>query len=166
MATGLETERLLLRSSRISDAKTLFAILGDETSRPYTFILVSLRECRRYIAANERQRQKLGYGLWIVTEKSSGRIVGFGGLYDDPFDAGWGPEIAYHFAADARGKGYATELTLHALNTARDLNLPEVRAFAHPDNPSSRRVLEKTGFSEERFVPEMNRYLYAWRPSP
>ncbi len=160
MATGLETERLFLRPSRISDAKTLFAILGDEASRPYTFNLGSLRECRRYITANERQRRKLGYGLWIVTEKSSGRIAGFGGLYDDPFDAGWGPEIAYHFAADVRGKGYATELTLHALSAARELNLPEVRAFAHPDNIASRRVLEKAGFVEDRFVAEMDRLLY------
>ena len=100
-----------------------------------------------------------------MIEKESDRVVGFGGLYDDPFDDGWGPEVAYHFKKEARGKGYATELTIHALDVARDLDLPEVRAFAHPDNASSRRVLEKAGFSEERLVPEMNRYLYTWRPS-
>ncbi|MEQ8266615.1 MAG: GNAT family N-acetyltransferase [Parvibaculum sp.] len=164
VVTRQETARLLLRSSRISDAKALLPILGDEPSRPYTFNLVSLREARRYIAANECQRRKLGYGLWIVIEKSSGQIVGFGGLYDDPFDVLWGPEIAYHFTADVRGKGYATELTLHSLNAARELNLPEVRAFAHPDNVASKRVLEKAGFIEDRFVPEMDRHLYSYRP--
>ena len=40
------------------------------------------------------------------------------------------------------------------------LRLPEVRAFAHPANAGSRRVLEKAGFAVVRFVPEMNRLLY------
>lgn len=163
VVTRLETDRLILRPSRISDANALLPILGDETSRPYTFNLASLREARRYIAANECQRRKLGYGLWIAIEKSSGQIVGFGGLYDDPFDVLWGPEIANHFTGDVRGKGYATELALYALSTAREMNLPEVRAFAHPDNAASKRVLEKAGFIEERFVPEMDRYLYSYR---
>ncbi|MEQ8281497.1 MAG: GNAT family N-acetyltransferase [Parvibaculum sp.] len=160
VVTWLETDRLLLRPSRISDARALLAILGDEASRPHTFNLASLREARRYIAANECHRRKLGYGLWIVTEKSSGQIVGFGGLYDDPFDVLWGPEIAYHFTTDVRGEGYATELTLYALNTAREMNLAEVSAFAHPDNAASRRVLEKAGFIQERFIAGMNRHLY------
>jgi RimJ/RimL family protein N-acetyltransferase len=42
----------------------------------------------------------------------------------------------------------------------RVLRLPEVRAFAHPGNPGSRRVLEKRGFELVRFVPEMERLLH------
>lgn len=43
------------------------------------------------------------------------------------------------------------------------LGLPEVSAFAHPDNAASRRVLAKAGFAPVRTVPEMDRILY-WRP--
>jgi RimJ/RimL family protein N-acetyltransferase len=43
------------------------------------------------------------------------------------------------------------------------LRLSEVRAFARPDNIASRRVLEKSGFAEVRFVPEMGRLLYCRR---
>jgi ribosomal-protein-alanine N-acetyltransferase len=40
------------------------------------------------------------------------------------------------------------------------LALPEVRAFARPDNAASRRVLERAGFEVVRFIPAMERFLY------
>jgi [ribosomal protein S5]-alanine N-acetyltransferase len=40
------------------------------------------------------------------------------------------------------------------------LRLPEVRPFAHPANVGSQRVLEKASFEVERFVREMERFLY------
>jgi [ribosomal protein S5]-alanine N-acetyltransferase len=45
--------------------------------------------------------RKVGYGPWVVLEKARGVIIGFGGLYDDPFDVGWGIEVSYHFAVTA-----------------------------------------------------------------
>jgi ribosomal-protein-alanine N-acetyltransferase len=33
--------------------------------------------------------------------KSDKRIVGWGGLYDDPFDSGWGVEVGYFFHPSA-----------------------------------------------------------------
>jgi ribosomal-protein-alanine N-acetyltransferase len=160
--TQMDTDRLVLRRPRLSDAPELLAFLGDADAMRYTFRLASLPECRRHIAGHECQRRKRGFGPWTVRRKADERIIGFGGLYDDPFDPGWGPEVGYHFAPSAWGHGYATELTRHCLEVARDrLGLAEVRAFAHPDNTASRRVLEKSGFVEQRFVPEMSRYLYA-----
>jgi hypothetical protein len=59
------------------------------------------------------------------------------------------------------GHGFATELTLACTSLADEvLDLPEVRAFAHPKNIGSQRVLEKAGFEMMRFVPEMDRLLY------
>jgi [ribosomal protein S5]-alanine N-acetyltransferase len=163
-AMTLETERLALRPPLLADAHELLAFLGDADAMRYTFCLADLRACRRHIAAHACQRRKRGFGPWTVIEKESARIIGFGGLYDDPFDPGWGPEIAYRFAPAAWGRGYASELARFALALAHGAHgLAEVRAFAHPDNPASRRVLAKLGFTEERFLPAMNRYLYAHR---
>jgi [ribosomal protein S5]-alanine N-acetyltransferase len=160
----LETERLLLRKAFLSDAPDLQRILGDEDAMRYTRRMASLRECRRYIAGHECQRRKLGYGPWVVIEKLRYAVVGFGGLCDDPFDVGWGIEVTYHFIQTAWGNGYATELTEFCLKLAHErLGFSEVRAFAHPDNAASLRVLEKTGFERQRFVPEMNRYLFVHR---
>ena len=66
--------------------------------------------------------------------------IGFGGLYDDPLEVGWGIEVGYHFAKTAWGSGYATELTEFCLRVAHErLGFDEIRAFAHPDNVASQR---------------------------
>lgn len=160
----LETDRLLLRRPLLSDAPDLHRILGDEDTMQYTRRLASLRDCRRHIAGHECQHRKKGYGPWVVVEKSGRTLIGFGGLYDDPFDVGWGAEVGYHFAKTAWGNGYATELTEFCLHMAHArLGFAEVRAFAHPNNAASQRVLEKAGFARQRFLPTMNRYLFAHR---
>ncbi|MBI1262985.1 MAG: GNAT family N-acetyltransferase [Rhizobiales bacterium] len=159
-----ETSRLLCRSPRLADAPDLWRILGDEAARPYTFKTTSLRDTRRHIAGNECQRRKVGFGPWTVIEKASGSIVGFGGLYEDPFFPGWGPEVGYHFAPGIWRRGYATELTIYALQYAHESRgIAEVIAFAHPDNLASQRVLQKTGFAFERFVDHLCRYQYVHR---
>jgi ribosomal-protein-alanine N-acetyltransferase len=160
----LETRRLLFTIPRLSDAADLLQFLGDPNAMRYTFWLKDLTHCRRYIAGHECQRRKVDYGPWTVRAKADGRIIGFGGLYDDPFDPGWGIEIGYRFAPFAWGKGYATELTKFCLTFAHTrLDVSAIRAFAHPDNAASRRVLSKTGFQERQFVAAMNRYLYEYR---
>jgi ribosomal-protein-alanine N-acetyltransferase len=160
----LETERLVLRRPRLSDGPALLKFLGDAGAMRYTLEFSDLSACRRHIAAHECQRRKVGYGPSCILRKEDGQIIGFGGLCDDPFDTGWGPEINYHFVPSVWGNGYATELTRFCLKVARDqLGLAEVRAFAHPNNAASRRVLKKTGFDELSFIPEMNRHLYSHR---
>jgi ribosomal-protein-alanine N-acetyltransferase len=157
----LETARLMFRSPRLADASTLFEFLGDATAMQYTNVQASLRDCRRYLAAHERQRRRAGCAPWVVIERTTGVLIGFGGLYEDPFDPGWGVEVGYFLAPGAWGKGYATELTLFCIAQARQqVRWPVLSAFAHPRNVASQRVLLKSGFHQERFVPEMERYLY------
>jgi [ribosomal protein S5]-alanine N-acetyltransferase len=157
----IETARLLLRPPRLTDAPALFEFLGDTTAMQYTTPRTSLRDCRRYLAAHERQRRRVGCAPWVIAEKGIGATIGFGGLYDDPFDPGWGVEVGYFLAPAAWGKGYATELTRFCVALARDqARWPRLRAFAHPQNTASQRVLSKAGFAQERVVPEMNRLLY------
>ena len=155
----IETDRLRLRPTRLADAETLFKFLGDPEAMRFTHVQPSLRACRRHIAAYEHQRTRIGCAPWTIFEKAGG-IVGWGGLYEDPFDRGWGIEVGYFFAPSAWGRGYATELVMFCLDVARTLGLQRLTAFAHPENAGSRRVLEKVGFIVERYVPEMRRFLY------
>ncbi len=163
----LETDRLVLRRPLLADAPALFAFLGDPAAMRYTHAQETLRGCRRHIAAHERQRRAIGCAPWTVIAKTGGAIIGWGGLYEDPFERGWGIELGYFFAPAAWGEGYASELTAACLRVAREaLGLTEVRAFAHPENVASRRVLEKAGFEVERFVPALTRFLYRRRLAP
>ena len=158
---SIETTRLILRPPILADVPMLFQFLGDAEAMRYTHCDVSLRQCRRRIAVHEWRRRRDGYAPWTIMTKADGLMIGWGGLYDDPFDPGWGVEIGYHFHPAAWGKGYATEMALACMSVADNvLRLPEVSAFAQRENAASRRVLEKVGFEQVRFVPEMERFLY------
>jgi RimJ/RimL family protein N-acetyltransferase len=127
----------------------------------HTHADASLKECRRRVAVHERHRRRNGYAPWTIMAKSESRIIGWGGLYDDPFDPGWGTEVAYFFHPSVWGQGYASEMVAACMGVADySLRLPEVRAFAHPANAGSQRVLEKASFEVVRFLPEMDRFLY------
>jgi RimJ/RimL family protein N-acetyltransferase len=147
----------------MSDAAALFGFLDDVEAMRYTQALASLRDCRRYLAVHERQRRRTGCTPWVVLRKDDCAIIGFGGLYDDPFYPGWGIELGYFFAPAAWGCGYATELARFCLDLAeRERRWPQIRAFARPQNTASQRVLQKAGFEMVRYVPEMERYLYRY----
>ena len=155
-----ETPRLTLRNPRLADTGALFGFMGDPALMRLTHCHASPRALRRYLAAHACQRRRTGFGPWTVIETATGAIIGFGGLYEDPFDPGWGLEVAYFFAAAAQGRGFASELVTASLATAWAAGAPRVDAFAHPSNIASRRVLAKAGFRERRHVPEMDRLLY------
>lgn len=160
-ASALDTARLLLRPPRLADAPALFGFLGDAQAMRHTHADASLRECRRRVAAHERARRRDGFAPWKVVTKANGHVIGWGGLYVDPFEPGWGPEVGYFLHPGAWGHGYASELVAACTALADGaLALPELRAFAHPENAASRRVLEKAGFAAERWVPEMHRTLF------
>ena len=160
----VETERLVLRRPTLADVPALFEFLRDATAMQYTRVDASVRECRRRIAAHERRRRRDGYAPWTVVTRAEGRIVGWGGLYNDPFQRGWGVEVGYFLHPSAWGFGYATELMSACTDIAdHALELREIRAFTRPENVRSRRVLEKAGFGMVKFVPEMERLLYRRR---
>lgn len=155
------TARLTLHRPRLADAAALFAFLGDAAAMAYTVHNPSLRAVRRRIAAHARQARRDGFGPWTI-RRQDGTVIGWGGLYTDPCDPGWGVEVGYAFHPAAWGQGYASELVAACTALADGpLGLAELRAFAHPDNHASRRVLEKAGFVAQREVAEMHRILYA-----
>lgn len=158
----LETERLLLRPPTLRDVPALFEFLGDPLAMQHTHLDTSLRQCRRRIAVHERRRRRDGTAPWSVfTKQDPNRIVGWGGIYEDPFDPGWGVELGYAFHPRVWGRGYATELARFSVDYAdRVLGLPELNAFAKADNGASRRVLEKVGFEELGFEAVLGRLHY------
>lgn len=161
LPSTLQTKRLTLSRPRLADAPYLFEFLGDRRAMIRTHCDESLAHCRRRIAVHEWKRRVNGYAPWVIRERNAPKPIGWGGLYDDPFDPGWGIELAYYFHPACWGKGYGTELAEAALDVAdNDLAVPLVSAFAHPDNTASNRLLEKVGFRWQRYLPDMDRNLY------
>lgn len=164
MSGNFETDRLLLTRPRLSEVPEFYGFLGDPWAMQFTQIDKDLASCRRRIAVHEWRRRRDGFAPWAVRVKGQPEIIGWGGLYEDPFDSGWGAELAFFFHPKAWGKGYGVELSLAALEVADiKIELPLVSAFAHPENVASRKLLQKVGFQPERHVESMNRILYRRR---
>ena len=156
----LQSERLAYSHYQNGDETSLFAFMGDGEAMRFTTSFNDLTTCQDHLERFEAQRTKLGYSAWVIRGKDSDRIIGWGGIYDDPFCPGWGPEVGYCFHPESWGQGFGTELVRFSIQHARQLKrMDRLSAFVHPENLASRRVLEKGGFRWQRDVPEMNRAL-------
>jgi ribosomal-protein-alanine N-acetyltransferase len=157
----VRTANLILRDFEQGDLEPLYAIQSDAEAMRYTWIAPSREASAQRLQAYAAQKALLGYAAWTVVLAADNRVIGWGGLNIDPFDPGWGPEVAYFFHPAHWGKGYATELVRAALEDGFAAHsLEEIKAFAHPENLASIRVLTKCDFRQTDFVAHMNRNLY------
>ncbi len=96
---------------------------------------------------------RYGFGLWLLRDKETDAVVGWGGLqwtYVAELDE---VEAAWAISPDRWRQGLATELAQASIETAfGPLGLSEIIAFTLPHNLGSRRVMEKTGFVYERDI--------------
>ncbi|RYZ93239.1 MAG: N-acetyltransferase [Proteobacteria bacterium] len=146
----IETERLLLRPLRASDAEATFAILKDPEvmryfgSPPFTSSDQAVARCERLILGFE-DKSKFRLALEL---KESGQFIGTAGFWKfvpEHFRA----EISYELSSSHWGKGLMVEALKPMLVRIFDRGLNSVEANIHPDNIASRRVLEKLGFQLE-----------------
>ena len=156
-APVLETERLRLRAHRADDLDAFAAIWSDPVVTRY---LGRAASPTRQDAWMRMLRYPglwalLGYGFWAVEEKASGRCIGDIGFadfkreIDPPLDGML--ETGWVLAADAHGKGYASEGLAAALAWS-EAELPGRTAacIIEPENAASIRVAVKAGFREWR----------------
>jgi ribosomal-protein-alanine N-acetyltransferase len=166
-----QTPRLLLRAPEPSDVDPLFAIQGDPEAMRFTYCSPSRPATAAHLESYAARFAEDGFAPWTAVLSAEDRVVGWGGLNKDPNAPHWGVEVAYYIDRRYWGRGLASELVHESLAYAfDDLSLPEVGAFARPENITSLRVLVKTGFEWVRFVPELERDEYrisrdSW-PSP
>lgn len=154
-----ETNHLVLAPSRLNDVARLYGFLGNRDAMQFTHVDETFAACRKRVLVHEWFRRRDGFAPWVIREKANQTIIGWGGIYTDPFDPGWGPEVGYYFHPDVWGQGFGTELLTTSLDLAEHYyGLSELTAFVHPDNRASRRLLEKSGFVVRDFIPGMNRY--------
>ncbi len=144
----LETERLLLRPWRVSDAPLQHELWTERDPRvpPHRRIdeagypTVSDLEAR--ISAGVQPR------LLAVELRSSAHVIGYCGLIDNTFGSVDEPEIAFEFLRREWGKGYATEASRAVVDRASADGYSRLWATVREWNVASRRVLAKLGFVE------------------
>ncbi|WP_237152251.1 GNAT family N-acetyltransferase [Oryzibacter oryziterrae] len=139
---AIETDRLVLRNFRASDAADLFAYL--HAPRASCFYSLTLDDMAAAEAEALRRSQDDEY--IAVCLKASDRVIGdvFATAEDDSTSIGW------NFNADVAGQGFAHEaaqaLVAHLFG-ARQVR--RLYAYAEDDNLASRRLCEKLGMRQE-----------------
>ncbi len=156
----LDSERLIYRDFKESDAQNLFEIRSDKRVMNYmdTFKHQSIDDAKALIdSINTSFEEKNGIN-WVVIEKSSEQFVGYFGfwrLMKDHCRA----EVGYALSPDFWGKGYMTEAMNKMIGFGfNDLKLHSIEANVNPNNESSIKLLERSGFRKEAYFRE--NYLF------
>ncbi|MFG1498034.1 GNAT family N-acetyltransferase [Saccharospirillum sp. HFRX-1] len=161
MSENIASDRLMYRPIIATDWTDLAAILANVEHLRFSQSMTTAEDQQRYIHQLASQWQRFGYGAWLIQQKSSAAILGWGGIIVDEQEPGWGPELIYYLAPDQCGYGYATELAKTAVTFAlQQLELQSIAAFAHPNNLASNRVLVKAGFEYRDYVASLDRHYY------
>ena len=147
----LETEHLVLRRLRPSDAEALFAILSDEAvtrfydDAAFTELSQASEQIEAWASGFDERRTI----RWGIARKDSDKIIGTCGHYG--FHR-WHRRsaIGYELARPYWRQGIMTE----ALNANigfgfRECGLNRIQALVMPGNVGSEKLLEKLGFRSE-----------------
>ena len=146
----METERILLRPWRESDAETLFKYASDPEVGPkagwppHKSVAESLEIIRTLFS---------GEGMWAVEWKETGEPIGCVGYLPAAAsnlqiaeDQG---EVGYWIARPFWGRGICTEaMQLVVDYCIREKGFVTLWGSYFPDNPASGRVMEKCGFTD------------------
>lgn len=143
----LETSRLFLRPFGKNDIDAVFAMRSDaDVMRFIRAPQRRLGEAESWTNLVSSRWEKERIGFCAVIEKSSGKFIGWCGLWrlkeTDEI------EVGYALIRDFRAKGYAVEAASAFLDYGFDkLNLDKIVAVARSENRASRRVMERLGMT-------------------
>lgn len=152
---SLETDRLRLRPWEDDDADFVFDMYSRWEVQRFIGLVPRVMENRsEAVERIERWRamDHAVHGIWAVTRKSDGALVGTVLLKPIPASGDSLPlqpsgdiEIGWHFHPDHWGNGYATEAAGVVLHHAFAAGLNKVVAVTNPENHASQRVCERIG---------------------
>jgi len=143
-----ETRRLVLSRLTLGDAPFILELVNDPSW--IRFIgdknVHTLKAAKEYIKNGpQKSYAQLGFGLYAVKLKRSGKAIGMCGLLrrDTLDDA----DIGFAFLPKYTGKGYAFESAETILKHAHEsLKMKRILAITSIDNASSVKLLERLGF--------------------
>lgn len=143
----LETDRCLIRETTVEDVDSFYQIYSHPRITKYMENLYPEVErekqyVREYI---EKVYGFYEFGVWTVTEKKTGVIIGRAGFaYREGYDI---PELGFIIGVPWQGRGYAEEVCRGILNYGRDrLGFEKVQAFVETNNEASLKLCDKLGF--------------------
>ena len=146
----LETERLVLRPWRVSEAAVHRDLWAERDPRvpPHRRIDAHGHPTVAELAEDIRTSRPTSTGLLAIERRAEGDVIGYCGLADTGRGTTGEPEIAFELLRRTWGRGYATEASWAVIDWARESGFERLWATVWDWNTPSRRVLAKLGFTE------------------
>lgn len=145
----IETDRLVLRPLQLDDAKDLESVFCNDIVMEFSTGTKTPEWTRNFCReAVEDWYPAWGYGPYCVTDRPSGAVIGYCGLYqeDHPYCTHDSPELGYRLAQKWWGKGIATEAARAVISYSfATLQFRKIIALVDPAHTASVHVLEKIG---------------------
>ncbi len=145
---AIKTERLILRPWRAEDLEPFARLNADPRVREYFPSIKNYEETAEEFRLIKAGIEATGWGFWAATLIKNGQFIGFIGLNNVGFLAGFTPavEIGWRLAHEYWGKGYATEGAKASLQYGfENLKLDEIVSFTPTQNKRSQNVMQKIG---------------------
>lgn len=145
----LETERLILRQPKDSDAEAYFKICNSEYVLRYNAMMP------KSLDNILQQFSKPCDDTWILENKETGKVIG--AIFTEEDSIRWGVasmEVSYFLSEEYSRQGYMKEALralIDYLFANRELSCVAARSFA--PNTASRKLLESLGFHCDGYIP-------------
>lgn len=152
--TIVTTERCIVREITLDDLDGLFALYAGEGMTEYLDPLYEYEKEKEYQQSYINYMYRLyGYGMWVVIEKATGKLIGRVGIENREACDGE-PELGYMIDVLHQRKGYAAEVCLAIIDYAWDFLLfDKLNCLIQKGNTASECLAEKLGFT---FQEEMD----------
>jgi RimJ/RimL family protein N-acetyltransferase len=158
MAAPPPTERLTFREMSVGDLDFMVDLLGDPAVMAYYPRPKSRAEILDWIDWNARLYRERGYGLWLLSLRDTGRLVGECGITPQDVEGVEEVELGYHMQPGFQRRGLATEAALAVRDHAREaFAIQRLIAIIDPRNVPSQRVAQKAGLGLERALTRAGR---------
>jgi RimJ/RimL family protein N-acetyltransferase len=149
------TKNLSVLTWTLDMDEAFFDLTQDEGFRLFPITnhqQTSHASAREWISKNQEWNEK-GLGKYAVRERTSGDIIGMGGLTPWAWDGEQLMDITYRLRQAVWGKGYGMELAQALVQYGfGDLGLTQITATITPDNIPSKKIAEKLGLKFDRHI--------------
>ncbi len=164
MNVFLETKRLLLKPTELSDFNNLEKLYAEPEVRQHLAYVHSLidKDLKKLLARSISYQEKHGFGLCSVFLKEGGTFVGQAGLFHLDFqDMQPEIELTICLAKQFWDNGYATELARALIEWGfKNLSIHRIIArIDHHQNSRSRHFLEKASMTYTAKINHRNQVI-------
>ena len=140
-----ECDEFFIREEKESDLQFIYDLYEDDECKKYLESLPdmsSVNPSERYHSVKDSY-MLLGYGMWVIEEKGTGKIIGRAGFeyYDDNTVS-----LGFMISKENRGKGLAMQAAQLCIQYLyKTLIGTKIVAKCHHDNTASIHILESLG---------------------